>query len=201
MVKPRTSAVKPVTLRTRDEPARPRATTHDGWAALADGRWEEARDAFAAALAREETAEALEGLSWAAWWLDDADAVFDARERAFRLYQNSGDPASAARMAIWLAADQLDFRGASAVANGWLQRARRLLAAVDLRPDHGWLAFHEGYVAFGSGDTARGLARARDASQIGQQFHVPDLEMLGLALEGALLVGMRSGTRGYAVSR
>jgi len=42
---------------------------------------------FADALAREETPEALEGLSWAAWWLDDADAVFDAREQAYRLYR------------------------------------------------------------------------------------------------------------------
>jgi len=42
-----------------------------GWAELRAGRWEAAREAFAAA---EETAASLEGLSWAAWWLDDADA-------------------------------------------------------------------------------------------------------------------------------
>jgi hypothetical protein len=29
------------------------------------------RHAFMTALEREETAEALEGLSWSAWWLDD----------------------------------------------------------------------------------------------------------------------------------
>lgn len=188
IVKSRTHTVKSAKLRTRREPTRSRSVPQEAWAALADGRWETARDAFAVALAREETPEALEGLSWAAWWLDDADTVFDARERACRLYQQRGDATSAARMATWLAADQLDFRGASAVANGWLQRARRLLAPVEPRPDHGWLAFHEGYFAFGSGDTARGLERAREASQIGQRFDVPDLQMLGLALEGALLV-------------
>jgi hypothetical protein len=53
---------------------------------LADGEWTAASASFAEALAREETPEALEGLSWAAWWLDDAEAVFDARERAYRLY-------------------------------------------------------------------------------------------------------------------
>lgn len=34
-------------------------------------------------------------------------------------------------MATWLAADQLDFHGAAAVASGWLQRARRLLEPLD----------------------------------------------------------------------
>src|SRR5918995_3186714 len=91
-----------------------------GWARLADGEWGAAKTSFEGALAGEESPEALEGLSWAAWWLDDAEAVFDAREHAYRLYRKRGEPASAARMATWLAADQLDFRGAVAVASGWL---------------------------------------------------------------------------------
>ena len=37
-----------------------------------------------------ETPEAFEGLSWAAWWLDDAEAVFEAREHAYRLYKGAG---------------------------------------------------------------------------------------------------------------
>src|SRR5919106_6694713 len=89
-----------------------------GWARLGDGEWGAAKASFEGALAGEESPEALEGLSWAAWWLDDAEAVFDARERAFRLYRKRGEPASAARMATWLAADHLDFRGAVAAASG-----------------------------------------------------------------------------------
>jgi hypothetical protein len=50
---------------------------------LREARWDAARDRFGAALAAEETPEALEGLSWGAWWLDDRDAVFAARERAY----------------------------------------------------------------------------------------------------------------------
>ena len=46
-----------------------------GFAALAAGRWEDARTAFEQSLASQETPEALEGLSWAAWWLDDAEAL------------------------------------------------------------------------------------------------------------------------------
>ncbi|MGH2987468.1 MAG: LuxR C-terminal-related transcriptional regulator, partial [Solirubrobacterales bacterium] len=94
-----------------------------------------------------ESAAALEGLSWAAWWLDDGEAVFEGREHAYRLYKKAGDDAGAARMATWLAVDQLDFNGAAAVAGAWLRRARRLLEPLEPGPDHGWLAFHEGYVA------------------------------------------------------
>lgn len=159
-----------------------------GRAELGHGRWQAARILFEEALAAEETPEALEGLSWAAWWLDDTEAVFDTRERAYRLYRKRADAASAARMATWLAADQLDFRGAAAVASGWLRRAHRLLDPLEPVADHGWLAFHEGYVAHLSGDTAKTRDLAARAAELGRRFGVADLEMLGLALEGATLV-------------
>ena len=158
------------------------------WAHLAEGRWQDARDAFGAAVADRPGAEAFEGMSWAAWWLDDAEAVFECRERAYHLYREAGADESAARMATWIAADQLDFRGAAAVANGWLRRARTLLEPLPPGPDHGWLAFHEGYVASGRGDAAQALVRAEEAAELGRRCDVPDLEMLGLALRGAVLV-------------
>jgi LuxR family transcriptional regulator, maltose regulon positive regulatory protein len=159
-----------------------------GWADLRAGRWDDARELFERALATEQSAEAFEGLSWAAWWLDDADAVFAGREGAYRLYKERGDAAGAARMAIWLAADQLDFHGAWSVASGWLRRAHRLLRPQEPGPEHGWLAFHEGYLALASGEAATALELAGQASDLGRRFGVPDLEMLGLALEGATLV-------------
>ena len=159
-----------------------------GWAELGQGRWAAARAFFEEALAGEETPEAFEGLSWAAWWLDDAEALFGARERAYRLYRKSRDAGDAARMATWLAADQLDFRGAWAVASGWLRRAHRLLDPLEPGPDHGWLAFHEGYIAHAGGDSARARELAAFAAELGRRFGVADLEILGLALEGATLV-------------
>jgi DNA-binding NarL/FixJ family response regulator len=162
--------------------------TEAGWTALSAGRWDAARQAFQAALELEETAEALEGLSWSDWWLDDADAVSRSREQAYRLYRAQGDAASAARMATWLGSDALDFRGALSVAAGWLQKAHRLLDPLEPCPDHGWLAFHEGFVARLRGDAATALEQARTAADCGRRFDVPDLEMLGLALEGATLV-------------
>jgi DNA-binding NarL/FixJ family response regulator len=169
-----------------------------GWAELAEGRWASAKDAFMTALELEETAEALEGLSWAVWWLDDADTVFDARERAFRLYHARGDHAGAGRMATWLAADHLDFRGALSVASGWLRRAGRLLAPLEPGPDHGWLAFHEGYVAMIQGDTSRATELATRAAELGRSHDVTDLVMLGLALRGGALVECAEVKEGMA---
>jgi DNA-binding CsgD family transcriptional regulator len=170
----------------------PTAASERGWAELRAGRWEPARQAFEG----DESAAALEGLSWAAWWLDDAEAVFAAREDAYRRYRRDGDPASAARMATWLAADALDFHGADAVASGWLRRARRLLDDLEVGPDHGWLAFHEGYVAYGKGDRDAARRLAVDTAELGRRFEVPDLEMLGLALEGSVLVASGLITEG-----
>jgi LuxR family transcriptional regulator, maltose regulon positive regulatory protein len=171
-------------------PTQPRsaASLQVGYEALTRGAWEEARARFEAALEEEETPQALEGLSWSAWWLDDGEAVFDARERAYRLYRKRGDATGAARMATWLAVDHLDFHGAVAVASGWLQRAHRLLDPLEPGPEHGWLAFQDGYVALTRGDAARAEELGAYAAELGRRFEVPDLEMLGLALEGSTLV-------------
>ena len=162
--------------------------SESGWAALADGHWREAKDLFDHDLRDGEHPASLEGLSWAAWWLDEAETVFAARRGAYRLYRRAGDDRGAARMATWLAADQLDFYGAYAVASGWLQRAHRLLDPLPPCPEHGWLAFHEGYLAHGAGRSAEACEAARLVAELGRRFDVPDLEMLGLALEGAALV-------------
>ena len=66
--------------------------------------------------ATSQRAEGLERESWTAWWRDDGDAAIAAREAAFAAYRERGDALGAARMATWLAADELDFRGAAPVA-------------------------------------------------------------------------------------
>jgi hypothetical protein len=73
-------------------------------AALAREAWEEARDIFERELEARETVEALEGLSWAAWWVEDVPTCLQARERAYRLSRQAGDMRRAVMLAIWRAA-------------------------------------------------------------------------------------------------
>ncbi len=71
----------------------PSDRVHAGWVELGHRRWGAARSCFEQALADGETPEAFEGLSWSAWWLDDAETVFTTRERAYRLYRTRADGA------------------------------------------------------------------------------------------------------------
>jgi DNA-binding CsgD family transcriptional regulator len=160
-----------------------------GDAALEKAAWEEARRCYEAALAREESVAAWEGLSWATSWLGDTDASLAAREQAFRAHRAAGDVFGAARMAGWLANDALHFRGDDAVAAGWLERGRSLLAGHPPGSEYGWLLVVEGYYALEvDGDPETALAHGREAAELGGKLAVPDLEALGISIEGAALV-------------
>ena len=156
--------------------------------ALAAGRWVEARACFEQALECSDSAEAWDGLSWACWWLEDGTAAIQAREHAYRLYKDAGERRAAARMAIWLANDHLDFRGEEAVAQGWLRRATRILEDLDPAPEHGWLAALEAQLALEAGELAEAMRIGTRARQLGRELEITDLEMLGLATEGLALV-------------
>jgi LuxR family maltose regulon positive regulatory protein len=171
-----------------EEPIRA-APLDAGWAALSNGDWQGARASFEESLLQSETPEALEGMGWVGQMLNEDRLTFDARERAYRLYLERGDNGSAARIAAWLAADHLLFRGEPAVANGWLQRAHSLIDGLQPCVDHGWLAIHEGHIAVAlDEDTAKARRLAARAVELGRKFGAPELEMLGLGLEGRALV-------------
>jgi ATP/maltotriose-dependent transcriptional regulator MalT len=132
--------------------------------------------------------EVLEGLSWAAWWLEDVPACLDARERAYRLYRDVGDLSGAARMALWIGDDHIEFEGAAAVADGWFRRAARLLDQLEPSPEHGWLAVFEAHAALNGHDTETAKRLAREARGLGHRHGAVDLEMFSLATEGLALV-------------
>ncbi len=168
--------------------------------ALRRGAWPEAREAFESALRVREEPESLEGLGLAAWWLDLADEVFDSRERAYRLYVDRNERPAAARVAVWLAWDYWAFRGENAVANGWLQRARRLLDGLPDGSERAWLEIREGSMAlFEEGDADRAHELAGVGVRVAAAIGDVDLEMLGRSVQGLALVtsgavaeGMRS---------
>jgi LuxR family maltose regulon positive regulatory protein len=171
----------------------------EAWNGLNRGEWEAARARFEAVLAREETPEAWEGLAWAAWWLDDPAAIFDARERAYRLYRRRGDHRGAARTATWLGLDYADFKGESAVASGWFARAHRLLEKRPPCPEHAWLAaFDAHHALMADKDPRTAQQLAADAAAISAALGITDVELLSRALEGLALVSqgrIRDGMR------
>ena len=95
--------------------------------AIDAGDWQTARELFEILARDTNTPEAWAGLAEAAWLQQDSRLMIDARLTAYRLHRERGDDVAAARMAIALGNDFLDFRGAAAVANGWFKYARRLL--------------------------------------------------------------------------
>ena len=98
----------------------------DGQAALAAGDWRAARAAFEAALAEDETPEALSGLGTALMWLGDMEAAVDRRERAYAAFCRRPDPLQAAVTAISLYFLFRSSLGNVAASRGWLSRAARL---------------------------------------------------------------------------
>lgn len=167
-------------------PANPLRTGQD---ALERGAWQEARLAFEATLIQNESPEALEGLGLAAAWLDDASAMVEAREQAYRLYLERNNRRSAARVAIALARDYFTFRGELAIANGWLQRAHRLLHGLESSPELAWLAICEAHLALWTRYDSTTVQRlSAEAATLGRSLRDINIEMLALAYEGVALV-------------
>jgi LuxR family maltose regulon positive regulatory protein len=173
-----------------DRPSRPHsvAAIQAGQEALARGAWEEARSVFERALRADESPEAFEGLGVATWWLEDDAATIDARRRAYRLYLDRGDRSGAARVATGLTLDHF-FHSDRAVANGWVQRAHRLLESFEQSPEIGWLAIVEAHMALmADHDPATAQRISAQAASLGRALGDTNLEMLALAFEGLALV-------------
>ncbi len=161
-------------------------------AALRRGEWANARDAFKATLKVRESARALEGYGRATWWLDDLDATFPARQRAYQLYREEGDDLGAARIAMSMSIDYLDVLGEASVGDGWLRRATRLMEGIEPGPDHGWLKIYQAFFkVLDEGDYTTGLQLSREAREMGAAYGIFDLEMLAAAGEGYCM--LRSG--------
>jgi DNA-binding NarL/FixJ family response regulator len=165
-------------------------TAQRGRSALADGRWAEARACFEALVSEDEDPANLEGLGMAARWLLDEPAAVDAHTRAYRLHRRRGDDRGAARMALQLALHAYNFRSDLAVALGWLERARRLLAGIDVpTPEAAWVALLGAHTALlVDHDLPEARRRAEAGTVLGRALGDADLELLGLAQLGLILV-------------
>lgn len=158
-----------------------------GLAALAEGRWAEAREPLQAAVALDPSAPALEALGHAYFWTDHPDTI-NVRERAYRAHRDHGDSRGAARVATALAFDLITFQGETAVGQGWLELAGRALEREPLSPEHGHLAAWEADFAITHGDLTLAARKSEEAVSIGRQLGIRDVELIGRAQQGYLLV-------------
>jgi hypothetical protein len=71
--------------------------------ALAAGDWTGARAAFERALAGGESAEALDGLGQALWWLNELAEALELRQRAYAEFVRRGERGRAIGIAVFLA--------------------------------------------------------------------------------------------------
>jgi LuxR family maltose regulon positive regulatory protein len=162
-----------------------------GWNCLRQRAWLPARDAFREALAADErSAQAWEGLGSAEMCLDDVDASRSAWERAYREYCSRQDVRAAARMAMQLAVYHEGFRGESAIASGWFERARTLLQSAGDAPEHGWLALWEAHIAIHiRGEVSKGEEHLRKAILLNDTGRIGgELGLLTRGLRGLMAV-------------
>ncbi|WP_158845629.1 LuxR C-terminal-related transcriptional regulator [Saccharothrix deserti] len=157
-----------------------------GTTALQDGRWADARVALEAAVARDASPEALDGLGEVRYWQGDYAAAIDLRERAYAGYRARGETRRPARLAAYhLAFDYAAVHGNFAAANGWLERGRRLARASGDCPEHGWVELACVPATDDLDEKDRHVAAALD---IARRFGDSDLEFDALAYAGAALV-------------
>jgi ATP/maltotriose-dependent transcriptional regulator MalT len=167
----------------------PEELFEEAGSALGRSEWKAARELYERALAAEESPEALEGFAVANWWLDDLDAAIDARERAYALRRERGETVEAARDAGFLAWDHGAGRGATAVANGWLQRARRLIEDLPPSAEHAWLALVEASFHIDT-DATEVLRLSTEAAEHAHSLGGLDVEMTARTLQGLALVSL-----------
>ena len=167
--------------------ADPRFTT--AHQAIEAGDWSKACATYEELTRETNAPDAWAGLAEVAWLQQDSRLMIDARLAAYRLYREMGEDVAAARMAIALGNDFLDFRGDAAVANGWFKRARRLLESLPPSAEHARLSVWEARLALiGRQDTAAGARLAEEARRLAHGPECADVEVLATAMSGLALV-------------
>jgi class 3 adenylate cyclase len=180
---------------------------------LLDDRVQQGRDAYhrhawheAFDLLREADAEVslepqdLALLAESAWFAGDPDTAIEARERAHAGYVQEGDKCHAAEVALQVALDHFE-RLESAIGNGWLSKAKRL---IEQTPNecaaHGWQAQTLAYLALRMrSDTEEGLRQALLAQEIGERLGIPAIQALALAGQGRALISQGKIDEGLAL--
>jgi DNA-binding CsgD family transcriptional regulator/tetratricopeptide (TPR) repeat protein len=164
--------------------------------ALGAGRWQEAREGFAAVLEIEESGEALFGLALTQWWLGDPVSSISLQERAFGMFRRDGDYENAFFAAMYLCLGYDMTFGNSSASRGWLAKAARVVEDSGLDVLQGWVLLCEA-VTLHDADLLAAERKARAALDSARETNDVDLDVCARSELGAALVELgriREGT-------
>ena len=167
--------------------------------ALSRCEWEAAYDAAVEAGTQGSTrdAERLDVLADAAWWLGRLDECIEAREGAYRLFDEAGERQRAGQCAVWLY-EHYCFKAQPAIAGAWLRRGRHALENDHESPAYGALLLREAEMAHGSGDLRFSEDAAREVVLLGRHLREADLEAEALQTLGRILIDEGQWAQGMA---
>ena len=159
-----------------------------GREALRRRDWAEGYDLLKAADEADELgSEDLVLLGEAAMFTGRMEELIAYLERAYRGYLQQGNTLRAAYVATMIAHDQKN-NLQTAVANGWMGRAKRLLDLEDEAPEHGYWALQRSLMQLGDGSFDEAFQLARQAEELGRRFGDRNLEIRGLQRQGNVLI-------------
>lgn len=85
------------------------------------------------------SAEALDGLGRALWWLKRVSEGIEARPRAYTAFRKAKRSEEAALVAAWLAREHRSLYRNDVAADGWLARAQSSAERLADTAAHGWI--------------------------------------------------------------
>ena len=145
-----------------------------------------------------EQAELLDLTADACWWLGRLDDCIDAREQAYRAYDELGEDRRAGQCAVWLYEHHC-FRASPSIASGWLRRARRSLGDDQECIEHGALLLREAEMAHGAGALETASELAERGIALGRRLRCADLEAEALQTLGRLMIDRGQPAEGLAL--
>jgi ATP/maltotriose-dependent transcriptional regulator MalT len=156
-------------------------------ASIAPATWGEIYDELGTANPATLAVDQLESLAEAAFWLGKPRESIAARKQAYGRHRDAGD-AQPATMTAWLLFHNHFDLNETAAASGWLGRARRHAEEAPDNVEASYVALADADWALYNGQLDDAHAHAVRASDAGHRHGDHDLEALGLATQGRILI-------------
>ena len=166
-----------------------------GQKALQRADWPAARIIFEQCIKDGDTPEAQDGLGIVLWWLNEIRPSHRHRIQAYTGYKNSGDSRKAARIAAWIAREQVFLNSNANAMLGWFARAERLLGGEGRCVEQGWLKLFQASMLSKPEELE---SVASEAIVLAQEFRDENLEALALAFLGSARVNLGQVASGMA---